>query len=60
MLLGNFFYDYIVHVVIDICFKKQSFVLIFHGDICYFRHGQGRDNMMEYSPVPQNDYTVFV
>ena len=39
-LLGLFFFDFTVYVVLDISFKQESVVLIFHRDIRYFHHGQ--------------------
>ena len=37
---------------------KRRFSCIFHGDTCYFRHGQGCDDILQYFPVAHNNYTV--
>ena len=59
MLLGNFFYDCVVCIAIEIVFKQQNDVLLFmEFFFLYFRHGQVWDDMMQFSPAAQNDYTA--
>ena len=39
-----------------IAFSKLCLIFVFHEDICYFCHGQGRDNMMQDSPAAHNHH----
>ena len=58
VLLQLFFYEFIIYVVLDIFTRYHRVVFIFHGEIRYFRHGQGRDGMMQDSPASNKNYTL--
>ena len=45
VLLGLLFYYCTVYVVFNIFVKKESIVLIFCRDICYFHHSQRCDDI---------------
>ena len=44
--------------MLDLFTKQHSVAFVFHGEIRYFRHGQGGDGMLEDSPAAHNNYTV--
>ena len=56
-MLLQFFYNCIIYVVLDIFTRYHSVVFILHGEIRYFRHGQGGDGMMQDSPSVHKNYT---
>ena len=53
------FQDFIIFIVLYVFTKYHtSIVFICHGEIGYFRHGQGRDGMMQDSPAAHKNYTI--